>query len=106
MSPRSHTIDLSKFPDALRDTPQWALDPSRPALYRRFEFGNFAQAFAFMTEMATYSEAHQHHPEWSNVYGAVEVTLTTHDSGGITARDMAWAQKADAVFERHTAASS
>ena len=106
MSPRSHAIDLSNFPDALRDIPQWALDPSRPALHRRFEFGNFAQAFAFMTEMATYSEAHQHHPEWSNVYGTVEVTLTTHDAGGITERDMAWAKEADAVFARHTSASS
>ena len=106
MSLRSQAIDLSRVRDSLRDIPQWVLDPSRPALQRRFEFGNFAQAFAFMTEMAIYSEAHQHHPEWSNVYGKVEVTLTTHDAGGITARDMAWAQKADAVFARHTSASS
>lgn len=99
-------IDPSQLPDALKDLPQWALDLARPALHRRFEFRNFGQAFAFMTEMATYSEAHQHHPEWSNVYGMVEVTLTTHDAGGLTARDLAWAHMADAVFARHTSASS
>jgi 4a-hydroxytetrahydrobiopterin dehydratase len=101
-----HAIDHSRLPVALRNTPHWSLDPSRPAIHRRFEFRDFAQAFAFMTEMATYSEDRQHHPEWSNVYGTVEVTLTTHDAGGITDRDLAWAQKADAVFARHTSASS
>ena len=51
------------------------------ALRRTFEFADFSEAFAFMTRVAMLAEAAQHHPEWSNVYHRVEITLTTHDAG-------------------------
>ena len=58
------------------------------ALFRRFEFANFATAFAFMTEVAAIAEAHDHHPDWSNSYNVVEISLCSHDAGrSVTSRD-------------------
>lgn len=88
---------------ALVDLPGWTHEPVRPALQRRFVFPGFAQAFAFMTQMAIVSQRHDHHPEWSNVHRVVDVTLTTHDAGGISARDLAWARLADQAFAWHGA---
>jgi len=56
-------------------------------LHKTFTFPNFVDAFAFMAKVAIYAEKSNHHPEWFNVYGKVEIDLTTHDSGGITERD-------------------
>lgn len=93
-------LDPTDLQQALAALPHWAHDPARPALKRRFVFADFPQAFAFMTEMAIVSEKQDHHPEWFNVHRVVEVTLTTHDAGGISARDIAWARAADAAFDR------
>lgn len=95
-------LDPSTLQAALAGLPAWAFDPERPALKRRFEFADFAQAFGFMAEMAIYSEKQDHHPEWFNVYHRVDVMLTTHDAGGISERDMAWARAADAASARST----
>ena len=58
------------------------------ALFRKFEFADFAAAFAFMTKVAAIAEAQDHHPEWSNSYNVVEISLCSHDAGGtVTARD-------------------
>jgi 4a-hydroxytetrahydrobiopterin dehydratase len=65
-------------------------------LHRQFQFPNFVSAFGFMTQMAMVSEVMGHHPEWSNVYNRVTVDLTTHDSGGITTKDIEWATRANA----------
>ncbi len=75
--------------------PDWQYDAARPALKRTFVFADFNQAFGFMSRVALYAEAHNHHPEWFNVYNRVEVTLTTHDAGGISERDIAMAQWMD-----------
>jgi 4a-hydroxytetrahydrobiopterin dehydratase len=64
-------------------------------LHRQFQFADFAQAFGFMASMAVVSESMGHHPEWFNVYNKVNVDLTTHDAGGITQKDLAWATKAN-----------
>ena len=55
---------------------------------KTFRFGDFVTAFSWMTAVAIVAEKMNHHPEWRNVYSTVEVELTTHDSGGITARDL------------------
>ncbi|MEY5097718.1 MAG: putative pterin-4-alpha-carbinolamine dehydratase [Pseudomonadota bacterium] len=96
-----HSLDSSALQEALAGLPQWTCDPVRPALVRRFVFADFAQAFAFMAEMAIRSEKQDHHPEWFNVHRLVDVTLTTHDAGGISERDITWARAADAAFARH-----
>ena len=62
-------------------------------LHLRLRFVDFVAAFDFMTEVAALAEAHQHHPEWRNVYNLVEITLTTHDAGNlVTEKDRALAQ--------------
>jgi 4a-hydroxytetrahydrobiopterin dehydratase len=78
--------------------PEWTVDQERGTIRRTFHFPDFAQAFGFMAQMAIVSEKMDHHPEWCNVYNRVDITLTTHDAGGLTARDLAWAHRANAAY--------
>lgn len=67
-------------------------------LYKKFEFKDFSEAFAFMTRVALAAEKMDHHPLWTNVYNKVEIWLSTHDAGDIvTARDKKLAEKIDAL---------
>ena len=71
------------------------------SLYKKFEFGNFSEAFAFMTRVAMEAEKMNHHPKWTNVYNQVEFWLSTHDAGDtVTERDKKLAQKIDAVADK------
>ena len=80
--------------------PRWQYDEARGAITREFRFADFAQAFAFMTQIALAAEKRDHHPEWSNVYNRVRITLTTHDAGGLTQRDIDLAGVADQAYAR------
>lgn len=62
------------------------------AIHATYTFADFAGAFAFMTQVAAIAEAQNHHPDWRNVWSRVEITLSTHDAGGVTARDLALAR--------------
>ena len=73
--------------------PDWEVVDGR--LHRDLEFADFADAFSFMTRVAFVAEKLDHHPEWSNVYNRVSVTLTTHDAKGVTERDIALASFMD-----------
>lgn len=84
----------------LATLPHWHHDEQRDAIARRFLFADFQQAFGFMTQLALAAERLNHHPEWSNVYDRVDVVLTTHDAGGLTALDIALARCADAAHAR------
>ncbi|MFN3360857.1 MAG: 4a-hydroxytetrahydrobiopterin dehydratase [Pseudanabaenaceae cyanobacterium] len=64
-------------------------------LHKVYQFPNFVSAFAFMTKVALLAEKMDHHPEWSNVYNRVTINLTTHDAGGITAKDVELARQID-----------
>ena len=66
-------------------------------LYQEFKFANFIAAFGFMPQVAMLAEKANHHPEWFNVYNKVNISLTTHDAGGISTRDFALAQKISAL---------
>ena len=78
---------------------EWDYDEARDALTRSFLFKDFSEAFAFMTRVALLAESHDHHPEWSNVWNRVDVLLTTHDAGGLSARDTAMATAIDALLD-------
>jgi|SRR5579863_6889172 4a-hydroxytetrahydrobiopterin dehydratase len=73
----------------------WEAAEGREAITKRFEFADFNEAFGFMTRVALAAEKMDHHPEWSNVYNRVEVLLSTHDSGGVTERDLKLAKLID-----------
>ena len=83
---------------ALQGLPGWSLRGDGLAIERTFRFKDFSEAFAFMTRVALLAERADHHPEWSNVYNRVEITLTTHDAGGLSQRDMAMAQAIGALL--------
>jgi 4a-hydroxytetrahydrobiopterin dehydratase len=83
---------------ALHALPGWTLDDGK--LHRTFVFADFARAFGFMAACAVRAEAMNHHPEWFNVYATVRVWLTTHDVGGISARDLALAAAMSALYGR------
>ena len=82
---------------ALRDVPQWTYDTKTGAISRTFKFADFATAFAFRTEIAQLAEHANHHPDWSNSYNQVVISLTTHDVGGLSSRDIALATAIDAL---------
>lgn len=75
----------------------WMRVDGRDAIAKTFEFRNFVEAFGWMTRAALIAEKMDHHPEWTNVYRTVAVTLTSHDAGGLTARDVALATRLDAL---------
>jgi 4a-hydroxytetrahydrobiopterin dehydratase len=80
---------------ALGRLPAWSRVDARKAMTRSYRFPDFNAAFGFMTRVALKAEAMNHHPEWSNVYNRVTVTLTTHDAAGVTALDIELAQFMD-----------
>src|SRR5689334_10822178 len=79
--------------------PHWQLVAERDAIRRTFTFKDFNAAFGFMTRIALLAEQLNHHPEWSNVFNRVEVTLSTHDAGGLTETDLKLAEAIDRIAE-------
>lgn len=79
--------------EALAALPDWTWDPTRAAISKRFVFGDFNEAFGFMTRVALEAERADHHPEWTNVWNRVDILLTTHSDGGLTHKDLALAER-------------
>lgn len=77
--------------------PGWRTVEGRDAISRSFRFTDFNAAWGFMSRVALVAEAQDHHPEWSNVWNRVDITLSTHDAGGLSARDIRLAQAIDAI---------
>jgi 4a-hydroxytetrahydrobiopterin dehydratase len=95
-------MPVPKLTDAERDAalarlPEWSLRADGLAISRRFTFADFSEAFAFMTRVALLAEQADHHPEWANVWNRVDITLTTHDAGGLSSRDVKMAAAIDAI---------
>lgn len=81
----------------MKKLPQWKKVRGREAIARTFTFADFSEAFGFMARAALEAEKMNHHPEWSNVYKRVEVTLSTHEAGGVTERDIRLAEAMDRI---------
>lgn len=93
---------IPRLSDAERDAavaelPEWHLRTDGLAIERSFRFRDFNEAFGFMTCVALLAEKQDHHPEWFNVYSRVEITLTTHEAGGLSQRDVRMAKAIDAL---------
>jgi 4a-hydroxytetrahydrobiopterin dehydratase len=84
-------LNSAELKTAQAGLPGWQL--TRGALQREFRFADFSQAFAFMTRVALLAEQMNHHPDWRNSYNRVTIELTSHDAGGITARDIEMARR-------------
>ena len=82
---------------ALASVPAWTPVDGRDAIRRTFQFADFNAAFGFMARAALVAEKNDHHPEWFNVWNRVDVTLSTHDAGGLTDKDIALARAMDAI---------
>ena len=82
-------------PGRLGELDGWQEVDGRDAISKSFQFANFSQAFGWMTRVAMVAEKMDHHPEWFNVYRTVDVTLSTHDAGGLTEKDTALAKEMD-----------
>jgi len=82
---------------ALAKLTGWTEAPGRDAIAKTFVFKDFNEAFGFMSRVALVAEKHDHHPEWKNVYKTVEVVLSTHDAGGLTAKDVALAEAMNGI---------
>jgi 4a-hydroxytetrahydrobiopterin dehydratase len=93
MSPPRQVLDAAEVTRALAGLPGWRPHAERPAITRRYVFADFNAAFGFMARVAPVAEALGHHPEWLNVYNRVDVVLTTHDAGGLTALDLRLARE-------------
>ena len=89
------TLVGEKRRQALQELRGWVEVEGRDAIRKTFHFHDFNEAFGFMTRVALIAEKRDHHPEWFNVYRTVEVTLTTHDAGGLSEKDIALALAMD-----------
>eukprot|EP00008_Paramoeba_atlantica_P015715 CAMPEP_0201479288 /NCGR_PEP_ID=MMETSP0151_2-20130828/3994_1 /ASSEMBLY_ACC=CAM_ASM_000257 /TAXON_ID=200890 /ORGANISM="Paramoeba atlantica, Strain 621/1 / CCAP 1560/9" /LENGTH=99 /DNA_ID=CAMNT_0047860697 /DNA_START=23 /DNA_END=322 /DNA_ORIENTATION=- len=85
--------------NALKEIPQWKEVEGRDAIFRKFEFKDFDQAWIWMSKVAKVAAEEDHHPEWFNVYNRVEVTLSTHVYNGLSSRDLKLAKACDRFFE-------
>ena len=88
--------DIQSF---LALAPEWSYDSAHGGrIHREYLFKDFVSAFAFMTQCALWAEKAGHHPDWSNAYNRVHISLTTHDIGGLSQKDIDFAKFADAVY--------
>ncbi len=92
-------LDTETAIKALSGLEGWKLSGNGGSIHRRFVFNDFSEAFAFMTRSALVAEKLNHHPDWSNVYKTVDVTLSTHDAGGLTELDFRLAEAMNGFLE-------
>lgn len=90
-------LDSAARKSALAKLNGWSDVSGRDAITKKFTFKNFNEAFGFMSRVALVAEKMDHHPEWSNVYKTVDVTLSTHDAGGLTELDVKLAEAMDKI---------
>ena len=93
----AHKLDAAARGGIAQRLPAWRMTDGRDAIHRAFKFKDFGEAFGFMARAALVAEKMDHHPEWTNVWNRVEVTLSTHSAGGLTELDLALAEAMDKI---------
>ena len=93
---KNELLSENKLNNIVSRIPEWKIDQNK--LKRTFKFHSFIEAFGFISKIALISESLGHHPEWSNVYGTVNILLTTHDLGGISELDVSLAESIDSLI--------
>ncbi len=96
----SDTLTASGVEELVSIRPGWTLGDDGKSVSATLEFANFVEAWGFMCEVAIEAEKLDHHPEWSNVWNRVEITLTTHDAAGLTSRDVQLAGAIASALDR------
>lgn len=91
-------LDAGTRAAAINDLAGWAYDAEAGALVRDFSFSDFSEAFAFMARVALLAEKAGHHPDWSNSYNKVHISLSTHDAGGVSEKDVDLAGRINALM--------
>ena len=91
-------LSASERDEALAGLAGWKFDEARNGIAKSFTFADFGAAFAFMTRVALEAEKADHHPEWGNVWNRVDILLSTHSDGGVTAKDVKLAAKIEAMI--------
>jgi 4a-hydroxytetrahydrobiopterin dehydratase len=94
-------LSEAEMAELAQTLPSWMIDEVRKALYRRLAFTTFGEALAAMVRIGVEADKGDHHPEWANVYGTVDIWLTTHDAGGISKRDTDLAHTIDRMYPAH-----
>jgi len=84
--------------EALAELSGWTFNAERNGIGKSFRFADFGEAFAFMVRVALEAEKADHHPEWSNVWNRVDILLSTHSEGGVTAKDVALARRIEEIL--------
>ena len=95
----SEILNSTQLSQALENLNGWASGKDEKSIEKEFKFKNFIQAWGFMTQVAIKAEKMNHHPDWSNTYNKVSVSLSTHDQGGVTQKDTKLAEFMDNVAE-------
>lgn len=85
--------------ESLASLPDWSLESGGKGIVRTLDFGSFSKAWAFLSRVALLAERSRHHPDWENSYGKVRIVLTSHDVGGISARDIRFARKIEKILD-------
>jgi 4a-hydroxytetrahydrobiopterin dehydratase len=96
MAMEEEVLTESERGEALAGLSGWTFDANRNGIAKSFKFADFGEAFGFMTRVALAAEKADHHPDWSNVWNRVDILLSTHSAGGVTAKDIALARKIEA----------
>ena len=99
-------LSKNELADLASRQPAWSFDASRKALHRRLVFTTFGEALAAMVRIGVEADKADHHPEWSNVFGTIDIWLTTHDSGGVSAIDRALAELIDGMYPHQEGGSA
>ncbi|MBK1661677.1 4a-hydroxytetrahydrobiopterin dehydratase [Paracraurococcus ruber] len=92
-------LDAAALAGLAETLPHWQVTEGQDAIRREFRFRDFSAAWGFMARVALLAEAQDHHPDWRNVWNRVEILLTTHDAGGLSARDVQMARAIDALVD-------